>query len=76
MENLFIEKFKEVVELEDVAITLDTKFRELEAWDSLAGLSIIAMIDEEYDVILEGNEFKSIETIGELIAAIQAKQNK
>lgn len=75
MEQLFIEKFKEAVEVESVALSVETKFRELEEWDSLAGLSVIAMIDEEYDVILEGNEFKSLETIGELISAIQAKQN-
>jgi acyl carrier protein len=76
MEQLFIENFKEAVEVESVALSVETKFRELEEWDSLAGLSVIAMIDEEYDVILEGNEFKSLETIGELISAIQAKQNK
>ena len=75
MEQLFIKKFKEAVEVESVSLSVETKFRELEEWDSLAGLSVIAMIDEEYDVILEGNEFKSLETIGELISAIQAKQN-
>lgn len=75
MKQLFIEKFKEAVEVESAELSVETKFRELEEWNSLAGLSVIAMIDEEYDVIIEGNEFKSLETIGELISAIQAKQN-
>lgn len=73
MEN-FIEQFKEVVEVESTEITTETKFRDLPEWDSLAGLSLIAMIDEEYDVILEGNEFKEQETIGDLINAIKAKK--
>jgi len=73
MENLFIEKFIEAVELEGKEITLDTKFRDLEEWDSLAGLSVIAMIDEEYDVVLEGNEFRALQTIGDLLIAIKVK---
>ncbi len=73
MKEQFIEKFKEVVEVESVELTLETNFRELEEWDSLAGLSIIAMIDEEYDVVLEGSEFKNQNTIGDLINAIQSK---
>ncbi len=73
MKEQFIKNFKEVVEVESVELTMETKFRELEEWDSLAGLSVIAMIDEEYDVVLEGSEFKNQETIGDLISAIQTK---
>lgn len=63
----FIEKFAEAVEVENVsAITPETKFRELEEWSSLAGLSVIAMFDDEYDTELTIPEFKKAVTIGDL----------
>ena len=47
----FIEKFAEAIEMESVNdLKEDTKFRELDEWNSLAVLSVIAMLDEEYDI--------------------------
>ena len=48
---------------EDVVINADTCFRELDCWSSLAGISIIAMVDEEYDVSITGKEIRESETI-------------
>ena len=74
METKFIELFAEVLELEgDHNLTTETIFRDLEQWDSLAYLSVIAMIDEEYDVVIEGNDFKKLLTIGDLITEIQRR---
>lgn len=73
MEEKFIELFKETVEIEEVEIDLNTKFRDLDTWDSLSFLSVLAMLDEEYDVIIEGNDFKKLETIGDLINEIKKK---
>jgi acyl carrier protein len=75
METLFIEKFKEVLEVSDRDLQLTDKFREYEEWNSLVFLSLIAMIDEEFDVIIEGKDFKKLETVGEVIEAIKAAQN-
>lgn len=71
----FINKFKEALEIEDRTISLSDKFRDFEEWDSLAFLSIIAMIDEEYDVIIKGEEFKTLETIEDIINSIVSKIN-
>ena len=76
MENEFLEKFKEALELEDRDLNLPDKFREYEEWDSLAFLSVIAMIDEEYDVLIEGKDFKKLQTIGDVWNAIKERQNK
>jgi acyl carrier protein len=74
MEKKFIDLFAEVLELEsNQQLTTATIFRELEEWDSLAYLSVIAMIDEEYDVVIEGNDFKKLITIGDLINEIQKR---
>jgi acyl carrier protein len=69
----FIELFKETLEIEDDSVTADTEFRKLTQWDSLAFLSVIAMIDEEYDVVIEGNEFKKLITVSDLVNEIEKK---
>ena len=74
MEAKFIELFKETVEIEGFDIDLNTKFREIEKWDSLTFLSVLAMLDEEYDVIIEGNDFRKLETIEDLINEIKKKK--
>lgn len=71
MESKFIELFKETVEMEEADIDVNTIFRELENWDSLTFLSVLAMLDEEYDVIIEGNDFRKLATIGDLINEIK-----
>ena len=66
MEEKFISLFKETLEIdESVELTTETVFRELDKWDSLGFLSVIAMIDEEYDIVIEGNDFKKLITIGD-----------
>ena len=51
---------------DEALITPDTKFKQLDEWSSLTALSIIAMVDDEYDVILKGNDIINSETIQEL----------
>jgi acyl carrier protein len=36
-------------------------------------LSVIAAIDEEYDFVVEGNKFKTIDTLEQLYAEIEKK---
>ncbi len=71
MEQNFIKLFSETLEIEDREIKLTDAFREYPEWDSLALLSVIAMIDDEYDIIIEGNDFAELKTIGDLVEAIK-----
>lgn len=73
MEAKFVENFKEILEIKDRNLQLTDRFREYEEWDSLAYLSLIAMIDEEYDVIIEGKDFKELSTVGEIIDTIKSR---
>lgn len=72
MEDQFLTNVKEALEIEDREISLDDEFRSYEEWTSIAFLSLIAMIDEEYDVILTGNKFKTLETLRDVLEAIKA----
>jgi len=74
MEEKFLQKFKEVLEITDRDLSLTDHFRNYEEWDSLAFLSLIAMIDEEYDVIIDGKDFKQLETVADIQQAIKERQ--
>lgn len=71
----FIEQFAEALEIEDASVlTTETAFRELEEWDSLAYLNIIAMLDEEYDLQIENADFKKLTTIGDIINYVESRK--
>lgn len=68
----FIENFSEALELEDdSALTLETEFRNLPEWDSLSYLSIIAMLDDEYDIQIENIEFRKLVTLADIVNFIE-----
>lgn len=71
MEN-FIEKFAEAVDIETEGLTVETEFRQLDEWDSLSYLSVIAMMDEEYECQIEAAEFKQLKTLGALAEYIES----
>lgn len=60
----FIEKFAEAIDVDANELTADTEFRNLEDWDSVAYISVIAMMDEEYDIQIEMPVFKTLKTLG------------
>ena len=71
----FIENFADLFdETDPTTISAATKFKELEEWSSLVALSVIAMVDEEYDVTLKGAEMKAANTIAELFEIVKSKQ--
>ena len=73
--NEFIEKFCEELEIENAGeINAETEFHMLDEWSWLAGLTIIAMIDENFDVQLNGNDIRKSETIQDLYNLIKSKQ--
>ena len=51
----------------------ETIYKELDEWSSLIALSIIAMIDEEYDITINGDDIRNSDTIKDLFNTIKAK---
>jgi len=71
----FILKFADIFDdLDASTITADTEFRSLDDWDSIAGLSVIAMADEEYGVTLNAEDMRGSRTVGDIYNAIQNKK--
>ena len=68
--TLFAEQFEETDASE---ITATTAFHDLDEWSSLIGLSLIAMVDEEFDVALKGDDVKGSVTVEDLYKRVIEK---
>ena len=68
----FIENFAEAIERES-EIKMEDEFRNYEEWSSLTYLSVIAFIDEEYDLQIEQSDFQKIRTVQDLYDACTKK---
>lgn len=70
----FVANFAEQFEETDVnAIQATTVFKDLDEWSSLIALSVIAMVDEEYDVALKGEDVRNAVTVEDLFQVVQSK---
>lgn len=67
---LFAEQFDDTDASE---ITAATKFHDLDEWSSLIGLSVIAMVDEEFDIALKGDDVKNSVTVEDLYNRVISK---
>ncbi len=68
----FVEQFADLYENAE-GFTAQTKFKEHPEWNSLLALGVIAMIDDEYDVSLRGQDIQNATTIEDVFNAVQAK---
>ena len=71
--NDFIQHFAEQFEETEVSeFSPETSFRDIDEWSSLMALSIMAMVDEEYDVQLNANEMRQANTIQDLFNIVSS----
>ena len=68
---LFAEQFDDT---EASVLKADTVFRDLDEWSSIIGLSIIAMVDEEFEVALKADDMKKAITVGDLYKIVKDKR--
>jgi len=69
----FIEKFAtQFEEIDASEITADTEFKTLEEWSSLIALSTLALVDEMYNVTIQGKDIRESETIEDLFNVIKS----
>ncbi len=63
----FIEDFEEAVEdVEAGSLVPVTRYRDIEQWDSLAILTVVAMFDAEYGKRINAKSLKASDTLQEL----------
>ncbi len=72
--NDFLTKFVELFDETGADVfTAETKFKELDEWSSLLALSVIAMVDEEYNITIQGEDIRNANTIADLFNNVKSK---
>ncbi len=71
----FIENFAAQFDETDASeIKAETVFKELDEWSSLIALSVIAMVDEEYEVTLKGEDIRTSNTVEDLFNLVFSRK--
>lgn len=71
--NQFISAFNEVFESKDAGISGSTVYQELEFWDSMSALMLVAMCDSQFNLKLTGSDIRNSKTIDELVDLLEKK---
>ena len=68
----FINQLAEELELENASnLTAETKFRDLDEWNSLAHLGLISFLDDQFDIQIENSDLKQLYTLGDLFNYVE-----
>ena len=71
----FIEDFAQQFDDADAAtFKPSTRFRDIEDWSSIIALSVIAMVDEEYNVVIKGEDISNSNTIEDIFNIVKSRK--
>ncbi len=57
----------EMLEIEAIKLTSDTKLNEMAQWDSMAKLSLIVLLNDNFGIKVDNNTIKSFIKIADII---------
>ena len=66
----FLLSLHELLELEPYTLTGAEALEGLEVWDSLAVISFIAMVDEQFGITLSAERLRACQTVDDLAALL------
>ena len=67
------EIFREELEVDDLVLTDETTADDVEEWDSLSHVQLVAAMEETFGIEFKSREILSWENIGDLIDSIEKK---
>ena len=59
---------EDMLELESGTLNSDTELSSIEEYDSMAKLSLIVLMDDEFDKKLTGEQIRMFKTVGDVLA--------
>ncbi len=70
----FVENFEsQFEESKGTVFSPKTRFRDIDEWSSLMALTIIAMVDSEYNVKIKGDDIRTCQTIEDLYLIVKSR---
>ena len=73
MEDFLINFYEILEDTEKHEINKNTDFKNLDDWDSMTALMLIAMVDEKYEKQINGKDIDETITLEHLYLRIQSK---
>ena len=73
MEKELIMQLEDILELDKGSLSPVDVFRDFDNWDSMANLSVIAMLDDSFGVNIETERFRTLKTVGDLIEEVRSR---
>lgn len=65
-----LEKLEEMLDLEENTLEETANLNEIEEWDSIAHLSLIIMLEEEFGRQITGKEVRGFKTVQDILAVM------
>ena len=62
---------EEVLDVEEGSLTPDTMLADVDEWDSIAALSLIVMLDEQFEKTVSGAQIKALESVKDILAYME-----
>ena len=62
---------EEALDVEEGSLKPETPLDDVEEWDSIAMLSLIAMLDDEFGKTISGKELKALKTVADILARME-----
>lgn len=62
---------EEALDTQEGALAPETVLDDVDSWDSIAALSLIAMMDDNFGKTLSGSEIKALKTVGDILAHME-----
>ncbi len=67
--NEFLEELTEILEIEET-VNISTSLEDMDEYDSLAIMSLIAFFDERFEVEVSGEQLIEVKLVSDLISLI------
>ena len=67
------EIFREELEQEDIVLTDETTADDVDGWDSLSHVQLVAAMEEAFGIEFKSREILSWDNVGDLIDSIEKK---
>jgi acyl carrier protein len=75
-EKKFIKDFVSIFDDVDAdSVSMDTNFREIDEWSSLAALVLLTVMEDEYGVALNNKELTQAKTVKDIFLLVENKQS-
>lgn len=69
--NKNLQLLEEMLELDEGTLKEDMLLEDIDEWDSMAALSFIVLLDEEFHKKMTGKEIRAFKTVGDLTAVMK-----